>query len=133
LQKEDLFLEFSEDILGAASLAQVYKAKLKSGEIVAVKVQHLNVRAHSYVDIKTMEMLVHMAAWIFPDFKLLWLADEMKKNLPQELDFLQEGRNAQMMRELMKKYKWLKVPKKDPFISELLLVHTSNLTSNLLE
>lgn len=102
-------MEFGKEPLGAASLAQVYKATLKSGEIVAVKVQHINVRAHSYVDIKTMEMLVHIAAWMFPDFKLLWLAEEMKKNLPQELDFLQEGRNAQSMAALMKNYKWLKV------------------------
>lgn len=90
----ELFSEFDSDTpLGAASLAQVYKARLRStGELVAVKVQHANVRAHSYVDMKTMEVLVRTAALIFPDFKLLWLVEETKKNLPLELDFLHEAR-----------------------------------------
>jgi len=38
---EDVFSEFDEDALAAASLAQVHKAKLKStGEVVAVKIQY---------------------------------------------------------------------------------------------
>jgi aarF domain-containing kinase len=44
--------------LGAASLAQVHKAKLKDGTTVAVKVQHPLVKAHSLVDMKTMEVTV---------------------------------------------------------------------------
>lgn len=56
-----------------------------------------------------MEILVRTAALIFPDFKLLWLVDETKKNLPRELDFLHEGKNADMLRTLMTHCKWLKV------------------------
>lgn len=95
--------------LGAASLAQVYKAKLKSGETVAVKVQHAKVQAHSFVDMKTMEILVRTAAWLFPDFKLVWLVDETKKNLPMELDFLNEGHNADKIRDMLSHHKWLRV------------------------
>jgi aarF domain-containing kinase len=47
----------------------------------------------------------------FPDFKLLWLMDETKKNLPMELDFLHEAHNADMLRNLMTHCKWLKIPK----------------------
>jgi aarF domain-containing kinase len=109
LQTEDIFTEFDTEALGAASLAQVYKAKLRTGETVAVKVQHADVKAHSYVDIKTMEVLVRTAAWVFPDFKLLWLLEETKKNLPTELDFLHEGRNADQLRNLMTHCTWLRV------------------------
>jgi len=108
----EVFSEFETKELGAASLAQVYKATLKeSGEVVAVKVQHAKVKAHSFVDMKTMEVLVRTAARIFPDFKLLWLVDETKKNLPQELDFLHEASNADILRALMGDVQWLKIPR----------------------
>lgn len=56
VQVEEMFVEFDPKPLGAASLAQVHKAKLSDGRIVAVKIQHPKVKAHSYIDIKTMEV-----------------------------------------------------------------------------
>ena len=108
-QKDEIFLEFDRKPIGAASLAQVYKAKLKTGETVAVKVQHPTVRAHSVVDINTMELLVRIVTKIFPDFKLIWLMDELKKNIPEELDFVHEGHNAEKLMKYMGDCKWLKV------------------------
>lgn len=94
-EPSDLFTEFDAEPLGTASLAQVHRAVLRdSGEVVAVKVQHPFVRGNSRVDMKTMEVLVHAMSWAFPDFKMQWLVDETKKNLPIELDFEHEGRNA---------------------------------------
>lgn len=78
--------------------------------MVAVKVQHPYVYGNSKVDIKTMEMLVKVVSWIFPEFKFQWLVDETKKNLPQELDFYNEGKNAEKIQTLLKDFKWLKVP-----------------------
>lgn len=87
----------------------MYKAQLQNGETVAIKVQHRTVRPHSNVDIKTMDVLVHLASWAFPDFKLLWLAEETKKNLPLELDFEHEGQNADRVRGLIADCEWVKV------------------------
>lgn len=81
--------------MGVASLAQVHRATLKNGKEVAVKVQHHYVRGNAKVDIVTMEYCVKIMSWIFPDFKFQWLVDESKKNLPVELDFMQEGRNTE--------------------------------------
>lgn len=50
-------------------------------------------------------------SFIFVDFKMQWLVDESKKNLPIELDFLQEGKNAEKVAEMFKQFKWLKIPK----------------------
>ncbi|XP_070578441.1 aarF domain-containing protein kinase 1-like [Ptychodera flava] len=108
---QELFTSFSEKPIGAASLAQVYKATLHDGTVVAVKVQHLNVKKHSFVDLKTMELLIHAAAWLFPEFQFLWLAEETKKNLPLELDFVHEGHNCEKVAKLYKHFKFLKVPK----------------------
>ena len=52
----ELFQSFSPEPQGTASLAQVHKAVLHNGETVAVKVQHPKVKAHSVVDIATMEV-----------------------------------------------------------------------------
>lgn len=73
----------------------MHRATLKNGQEVAVKVQHPYVMGNSKVDMKTMEYLCKIMSIVFPDFKMQWLVDESKKNLPIELDFLNEGRNAE--------------------------------------
>lgn len=99
-QPSDLFDTFDPEPLGVASLAQVHRATLKNGQEVAVKVQHHYVRGNARIDIATMEYCVKIMGWIFPDFKFQWLVDESKKNLPVELDFLQEGKNTEKVSEL---------------------------------
>lgn len=107
----EIFLEISPEPLGVASLAQVHRAKLKDGSIVAVKVQHPYVLGNSIVDLKTMEVLVNAVAWVFPNFKFRWLVDETKHNIPVELDFKQEAKNTEKVRKMFKHFSWLKVPR----------------------
>ncbi|PSN36568.1 putative aarF domain-containing protein kinase 1 [Blattella germanica] len=52
----EIFSDIETEPIGAASLAQVHKATLKDGTVVAVKVQHPYVRGNSRVDMKTMEV-----------------------------------------------------------------------------
>ncbi|XP_076657389.1 aarF domain containing kinase 1 [Halictus rubicundus] len=107
----EIFESIDPEPLGTASLAQVHKAVLKDGNVVAVKIQHRSVKTNSYVDIKTMSALVKITSLVFPDFKFDWLVDETKKNIPRELDFLQEGRNAEKVQNIFSHYQWLKIPK----------------------
>ncbi|KRT78731.1 hypothetical protein AMK59_8318 [Oryctes borbonicus] len=60
---------------------------------------------------KTMEFLVHIVAWIFPEFKFQWLVKESKKNIRIELNFEHEGRNAEKIARMFNRIPWLKVPK----------------------
>ena len=109
---KEIFEDFDEKPLGTASLAQVHKAKLKeSGEIVAIKVQHKDVKKHSEIDIKTMDTLVNIIAYIFPQFEFMWLARETRQNLPEELDFRIEGRNTDEASNLYAYFHWLRIPK----------------------
>jgi aarF domain-containing kinase len=62
-------------------LAQVHKATLPDGSAVAVKVQHPYVQGNARIDMKTMEYLVKIMGWVFPEFKFQWLVDETKKNI----------------------------------------------------
>ncbi|XP_076637322.1 aarF domain containing kinase 1 isoform X2 [Colletes latitarsis] len=107
----EIFESIDPEPLGTASLAQVHRAVLKDGNVVAVKIQHRAVKTNSYVDIKTMAVLVKLTSLVFPDFKFDWLVDETKKNIPRELDFTQEGKNAEKVQQIFSHYHWLKIPK----------------------
>jgi len=63
------------------------------------------------VDIYTCDVLVRAVKWVFPQFEFMWLADEMRKNLPMELDFRTEGKNGEKLSRLLGQFTWLKVPK----------------------
>ncbi|KAL5008762.1 hypothetical protein ScPMuIL_014343 [Solemya velum] len=106
-----LFKSFDPEPLGTASLAQVHKATLHDGRVVAVKIQHPKVKAHSRVDIETIHFLVSCVAFLFPEFQYKWLGEETKKNLPRELNFLHEATNCQRVERLFKHFTFLKVPK----------------------
>lgn len=49
--------------------------------------------------------------YIFPKFNLVWLAEETRKNLPIELDFINEGKNAEKVAKILSKFSFVKVPK----------------------
>ncbi|XP_059482617.1 aarF domain-containing kinase 1 [Neocloeon triangulifer] len=108
---EEVFKSIDPEPLGTASLAQVHKAVLQDGRTVAVKVQHASVRGNSLVDLKTMEFLVSIVSRLFPDFRFEWLVKETKRNIPLELDFHNEGKNAEKADRILVKFPWLFVPK----------------------
>ncbi|OCH84899.1 ABC1-domain-containing protein [Obba rivulosa] len=96
----EIFEEFDPQPLGVASLAQVHKGRLKeTGEVVAVKVQHPHLQEFCDID---MEMVEVSLGWIkhwFPDFEFTWLGEEMRENLPKEMDFVHERNNARRAEE----------------------------------
>ncbi len=92
---EEMFLEFSEEPIAAASLAQVHDAKLLDGTPVAVKVQYPEIAAVVRSDLANLRALFRAVGWLEPDFDLMPLVDELGANVPQELDFKNEGRNAE--------------------------------------
>lgn len=61
---------------------------------VAVKVQHSTVPASAEIDLATIAILLRGVRWMFPSVDYAWLAEESKRNLPLELDFLHEAGNA---------------------------------------
>lgn len=91
-----LFDGFEIEPIASASLAQVHVAYEKgTGRKLAVKVQHRGLRETAAGDIFALETVVHLAERLFTDFSYGWIADEIAPHLPKELDFLNEGRNAE--------------------------------------
>lgn len=96
----DYFSEFSPKPIGAASLAQVHLATLKStGERVAVKVQHPGLAQWAPLDLTLTRLTFSSLKRWFPEYDLSWLSSEMDESLPLELDFREEAKNAMRTKE----------------------------------
>ncbi len=115
---EDVFVDFDPEPIGAASLAQVHTAKLReNGQPAAVKVQHHGIQSYAEVDMFVVSLAVQAVKYFFPQFEFDWLADEMRVNLPRELDFIQEAHNSErVMWNFLQHRNWeilgvLKIPK----------------------
>lgn len=101
----EFFSELSPDPIAAASLGQVYKGRMRStGELVAVKVQRPYVLETVTVDLFVLRSL---GVWLrrFPSLvaraDLVALLDEWASKFFLELDYVNEGRNAQRFAEQM--------------------------------
>ena len=98
---EELFSEFDEEPLAAASLAQVHRALLRDGTEVVVKVQRPKVRDRVRADLIILEDLAQFIARYVPDSELydpVGTVREFAKTLRRELDFVREGRNMEVFR-----------------------------------
>ena len=98
---EELFDAIDVVPLGSASVAQVHKARLVTGELVAVKVQRPHVRELMAQDISLMRSLARRAKRLMGDDQFLDLTsvvDELWQSFVEETDFLVEARSLEEFR-----------------------------------
>lgn len=98
-----LFEEVEAKPIAAGSLGQVHRAKLRSGEVVALKVQRPGVRG---VIERDLEVLGAIAEWFSGDgigraYDLPGLVEEFRTSILGELDFRREGRNTDLLRSIL--------------------------------
>ncbi|HAJ61783.1 MAG TPA: hypothetical protein DCP31_23160 [Cyanobacteria bacterium UBA8543] len=99
---EEIYAELTAQPVAAASLGQVYKGKLKTGETVAVKVQRPGLAKRIALDIY---ILRRLAQWAQNNIKqvrsdLVAIMDEFGTRIFEEMDYTQEGRNAEHFAKL---------------------------------
>lgn len=110
---EDIYSEITPQPVAAASLGQVYKARLHTGEEVAVKVQRPNLRPALSLDLYLMRWA---AGWLSPwlplnlGHDLRTIVDEFGTKLFEEIDYLNEGRNAEKFATNFRNDPRVKVP-----------------------
>ncbi|KAL4073963.1 ABC1 family-domain-containing protein [Scleroderma citrinum] len=91
----ELFEDFDPLPIGVASLAQVHSGKHReTGKKVAVKVQHPYLAEFCDIDMEMVEITLGWVKYWFPEFEFTWLGEEMRENLPKEMDFVHEAQNA---------------------------------------
>lgn len=98
----EIYAEISPEPIAAASLGQVYKGKLKTGEKVAIKVQRPDLIRRITLDIYIMRSL---AIWVQKRVKrvrsnLVEITDELASRIFEEMNYVQEGQNAERFAEL---------------------------------
>jgi len=110
----ELFRSFDPLPLAAASLGQVHKAQLISGEEVVVKVQRLGLKKLFSIDLaiaKTIAGYFQQHPRWGKGRDWLGIYNECYKILYEEIDYLNEGRNADTFRRNFRRINWVKVPR----------------------
>ncbi|MDQ0190795.1 AarF/ABC1/UbiB kinase family protein [Alicyclobacillus cycloheptanicus] len=100
---QDTFRTFDETPIGSASIGQVHRAVLWTGEVVAVKVQRPDIERQIRVDLEVLADLAQMAERRFDWARLYQVSDvvaEFTRSLRDELDYTLEGRNADRIRKI---------------------------------
>lgn len=99
LTAEETYSFISTDPVAAASLGQVYRARLFSGEEVAVKIQRPNLAPILTCDLYIMRWASKWFGRLLPlnlGHDLTMIVDEFGTKLFEEIDYLNEGRNAEL-------------------------------------
>ncbi len=92
---ETIFAEFEREPMAAASLAQVHRARLRSGEEVAVKVQYPDIHQIVRADLWGLGVVKWVIERLLPELNAGEIIDDLRATIPLELNFVHEGQNAE--------------------------------------
>lgn len=116
----EVFSSFDVNCVASASIAQVHKAQLKSGEWVAVKIQHAELQNQIFWDLQTYKMVMKFYGWFF-NLPISEISSFVASRMEKETNFLDEMRNAEISKEFLSKDNSLKniiyIPNSYPSLS----------------
>lgn len=110
----EIFEHIDPTPLGSASLAQVHRATLLTGEDVAVKVQRPGVRETMAQDVSIMRSIARLATRVMPSTQVVDLGgvvEELWDTFESETDFLVEARNLAEFKRFCQPYVYMDCPK----------------------
>ncbi len=113
----DVFAEFEEQPIAAASIGQVYRARLRDdGREVAVKVQYPGVASAVRADLQNLDMIMRLLKRMTPSLDVKAVAKEVRERIAEELDYELEAQNQRSLARIFRGHPFIAVPE---VVSEL--------------
>ncbi|KAH9793761.1 protein ACTIVITY OF BC1 COMPLEX KINASE 7 [Citrus sinensis] len=111
---DQLFKKFEDQPISAASIGQVHRAILHNGEKVVVKVQRPGLKKLFDIDLGNLKLVAkyYKKGGLFGGPVADWngIYRECSMILYQELNYINEGKNADRFRRDFRNIKWVRVP-----------------------
>lgn len=107
---DDLFSEFDNTPIASASIGQVYRAALKSGEKVAVKVQHSNIEELAKADLVIIEKLIKRISYFVRIHGIEHVYGQVKIMIEEELNYETEANSMIQISENIAEVEGVRIP-----------------------
>ena len=109
-EAQDVFDEFDEEPIAAASIGQVYRARLTDGREVAVKVQYPGVAAAVRADMQNLGLILRLVKRIAPGMDPKAIGEEIRSRIYEELDYELEASNQRTLARIFRGHPFIVVP-----------------------
>src|SRR5256884_7276669 len=106
----ELFEAFDEEPIAAASIGQVYRARLHDGREVALKVQYPGVGAAVRADLQNLGLILRLMQRVAPGIDVKALAEEVRLRIYEELDYELEAQNQRALARIYRRHPFIVVP-----------------------
>jgi predicted unusual protein kinase regulating ubiquinone biosynthesis (AarF/ABC1/UbiB family) len=107
---DEVFADFDPEPIAAASIGQVYRARLPDGRPVAVKVQYPGVAAAVRADLQNLGMILRLAKRIAPGMDPKAIGEEIRDRVQDELDYEVEAQNQRALARIFRGHPFIVVP-----------------------
>ncbi|MEV0247442.1 AarF/ABC1/UbiB kinase family protein [Nocardia sp. NPDC050712] len=105
-----VFRDFDEEPIAAASIGQVYRAVLRDGRAVAVKVQYPGVQKAIQSDLRNLALFAKLGASMWPALSGGAIIEEVRRNLESELDYRREAHTQHLVAAHYRGHPFIVVP-----------------------
>ena len=106
----EVFDEFEEEPIAAASIGQVYRARLTDGRRVAVKVQYPGVAAAVRADMQNLGLILRLVKRIAPGMDPQAIGQEIRNRVAEELDYELEAQNQRTLARIFRGHPFIVIP-----------------------
>ncbi|MCG2840300.1 AarF/UbiB family protein [Sandaracinobacter sp. RS1-74] len=111
------FVDFTPDAVSAASLGQVHKATLASGETLAVKLQYPDMASAVEADLGQLDLMLSLFRRVDGAIDTAEIRAELAARLREELDYDRELKHLLLYRQMLAGEPYVRVPKPSPELS----------------
>jgi len=105
-----IFEDFDQTPIAAASIGQVYRATLPGGRPVAVKVQYPGVAAAVRADMQNLGLILRLAKRIAPGMDPKAIGAEIRSRIQEELDYELEAQNQRTLARIFRGHPFIFIP-----------------------